>query len=105
CWFGVIKAGGVVVNTNPLLRVRELTYIAEKARVDLALCDHRVAEECEKAFESRESGRVIRFGGGGEQSLEQNMAHQPRSFTNCDTAAEDVAIIAFTSGTTGRSKG
>src|SRR4051812_36128099 len=50
CWFGVVKAGGVVVNTNPLLRIRELTHISGKAKVELALCNHRVAEECETAF-------------------------------------------------------
>lgn len=104
CWFGVIKAGGVVVNTNPLLRVRELAYIAEKARVNLALCDHRVADECEQVFSGSERSRAVRFG-GGEESLEAMMDRHSKSFANCDTAAEDVAIIAFTSGTTGRSKG
>lgn len=104
CWFGVVKAGGVVVNTNPLLRSRELVHISGKAKIDLALCDHRVAEDCEKAFATRR-GKVIRFGDDRPGSLERLMALAPTTFRNCDTAAEDVAIIAFTSGTTGRSKG
>ncbi len=49
CWLAVLKAGGVVVCTMPLLRVRELTYIAGKAKIDLALTDARVAAECESA--------------------------------------------------------
>src|SRR5689334_15327282 len=105
CWFGVVKAGGVAVNTNPLLRSRELTHTADKAKIDLALCDHRVAEDCERTFETRKNSRVIRFGAGGPGSLEELMARESASFVNCDTAADDVAIIAFTSGTTGRSKG
>src|SRR5947207_10288550 len=50
CWFAVLKAGGVVVCTMPLLRVRELTYIADVARIRLALCDSRVAAECQQAL-------------------------------------------------------
>ena len=50
CWFAVVKAGGVVVCTMPLLRVRELTYIADKAEISLALCDARFAAECETAM-------------------------------------------------------
>ncbi len=105
CWFGVIKAGGVVVNTNPLLRSRELIHIANTARIDLALCDHRVAADCETAFETLSGSTVVSFGKEDPSSLEQLMAKESVTFRNCDTAAEDVAIIAFTSGTTGRSKG
>jgi 2-aminobenzoate-CoA ligase len=105
CWFGVIKAGGVVVNTNPMLRSRELTHIADKAKIDLALCDYRVAEECERAFQSRAGSHVVLFGIEDADSLDRMLAEEPAAFVNCDTAADDVAIIAFTSGTTGRSKG
>ena len=105
CWFGVIKAGGVVVNTNPLLRTRELTHIANTAKVDLALCDHRVSDECRKAFADRPGSTVVLFGKDETAFLEKLMAEEPGTFSNCDTASDDVAIIAFTSGTTGRSKG
>src|SRR5882757_1865692 len=104
CWFGVIKAGGVVVCTNPLLRVKELAHITDKAQILIAISDYRVAPDCEKAMQSS-GARVIRFGDGGSDSLESLVQSKPAVFQNCDTAADDVAIIAFTSGTTGRSKG
>jgi 2-aminobenzoate-CoA ligase len=111
CWFAVLKAGGVVVCTMPLLRVRELTYIADAARIRLALCDARVAAEAEQAMATtgaglpREGGRVVLFHSDLPGSLESLMASKPASFDNCDTAADDTALIAFTSGTTGQGKG
>ncbi|HUF66113.1 MAG TPA: AMP-binding protein, partial [Gemmatimonadaceae bacterium] len=100
CWFGVLKAGGVVVCTMPLLRERELRYIADKARLTLALCDTRFAEECEQAI-----AKTVHFGTDCSRSLEAMMRDKPARFGACDTAAEDTAIIAFTSGTTGQGKG
>jgi 2-aminobenzoate-CoA ligase len=111
CWFAVLKAGAVVVCTMPLLRVRELTFIADKAKIDLALCDARVAADCEQAMSTtaggfpRENGRVVLFHTAQPDSLEALMRRKPIHFDNCDTAADDVALIAFTSGTTGQGKG
>jgi 2-aminobenzoate-CoA ligase len=161
-WFAVLKAGGVAVTTMPLLRVRELTFIADKAQIRLALTDARVAGDCEQAMrataagEPRTGARVVRFQGGGAgggggaaaeggfppglrlgeasgpgaedsaglaqtaagrqsasaalapaagDSLDQLARDKPVDFANCDTAASDVAFIAFTSGTTGQGKG
>jgi 2-aminobenzoate-CoA ligase len=103
CWFGIVKAGAVVVCTMPLLRVRELTYIAEKAEISLALCDTRFAAECESAFSNR--GRTVHFATNDVGSLEAMMVGKPATFTNRDTAADDTVLIAFTSGTTGNAKG
>jgi len=91
----------------PLLRARELSYVLEKAEVGLALCDSRVAAELEHAAASAPSlKRTVMFNGeGGDDRLEPLMAKRPTRFANVDTAGEDVAIIAFTSGTTGRAKG
>ena len=110
CWFAVLKAGGVVVCTMPLLRERELQYVADKAEITLALTDARVAAECEAAFHTRRNGtprdgRVVHFNSDDPHGLETLMREKPATFENCDTAAEDAALIAFTSGTTGEGKG
>ena len=63
CWFAVLKAGGVAVTTMPLLRVRELGDIVDKARVTLAITDARVASDLEAALAGREGARVVHFGG------------------------------------------
>jgi 2-aminobenzoate-CoA ligase len=104
CWFGVLKAGGIVVCTMPLLRARELRYILDHSQVNLALVDARFADALEDALAQPGSRRVpVTLFGNGE--LESLMAGKPPVFTNVDTAADDVAIIAYTSGTTGRAKG
>ena len=111
CWFAIVKAGAVVVCTMPLLRVRELSYIADKARISLALTDERFAAECEQAMqttasgEPREGARTVRFSSNAPGSLEAMMVGKPTTFANRDTAADDTVLIAFTSGTTGKAKG
>ena len=106
CWFAVLKAGGVVVCTMPLLRARELAYVIEKAQIALALCDARVITELEQAASSAPAlRRIVPFGSDAPGSLDVLTRSRPASFTNISTAADDVALIAFTSGTTGQAKG
>lgn len=108
CWFAVMKAGGIVCATMPLLRNREIAYIADTAQVRLALCDERLAEELTTAMAATKTvERAVYFDGlgGGQGELEKMAAGKPATFEPCDTAADDVCLIAFTSGTTGQPKG
>jgi 2-aminobenzoate-CoA ligase len=105
CWFAVLKAGAVAVSTMPLLRVRELTEVIDRADVRLALTDTRIAGDLEAALASRPGARVVHFNTSARGSLEGLMAAKAATFDNVQTAADDPAIIAFTSGTTGRAKG
>src|SRR5215831_14789546 len=100
CWLGVLKAGGVTVTTMSLLRAGELSTIGQVARPRLALCDHRFTGELAAA--GVEGLRVIGFGdAGNDDDLTQRAARMRGEFPAVATAADDVAMIAFTSGTTG----
>src|SRR5262245_32966675 len=103
-YFAVIKAGGVVVATMPLLRAKELSYPLAKAKIALALCDARLADEMEKAKSlSADLKRIVHWGNGELETLVARPGYE--HFTACDTASDDVCLIAFTSGTTGEPKG
>jgi 2-aminobenzoate-CoA ligase len=103
CWFGVLKAGGVAVTTMPLYRATELRFMMEKAQVKLAFCDRRLLEELVTACQNVGGVTTLDFG-APECELETRMKRKPAQFENVPTAAEDVALIAFTSGTTGEPK-
>ncbi len=99
CWFAVLKAGGVVVATMALLRAGELRQVCDIAHVDLALTDHRFADDL---LAANVTGLpVVRYGGDADDDLIVMAAGKPAEYTAVDTASDDVALLAFTSGTTG----
>ena len=105
-WLAVFKAGGICVGTMPLLRAKELIEIVNKAEITHALCDKRLEAELSLALPSCPTLKEIRFWYSNEKnSIDEECKKLPITFENVDTSAEDVALIAFTSGTTGKPKG
>jgi 2-aminobenzoate-CoA ligase len=105
-WLAVFKAGGICVGTMPLLRAKELTEIVNKAQITHALCDKRLDDELKSALPNCPTLKEIRFWYSNEEnSIDEKCKTLPSEFKNVDTATDDVALIAFTSGTTGKPKG
>ena len=106
CWFAVMKAGAIAVATMPLLRAKELTAVVTKAEISHALCDARLADELNRAREACPSLHEIAwFQSSDDDAIEARAARKPAHFDDVATAADDTALIAFTSGTTGQPKG
>jgi 2-aminobenzoate-CoA ligase len=107
CWLAATKAGAVVVNTMPMLRAGELTAIVDKAQVSHAICDTRLMDEmtaCAKSSQYLKS--VVGFDGTSnhDAELDRLALEKPVQFQAVDTAVDDVALLGFTSGTTGSPK-
>jgi 2-aminobenzoate-CoA ligase len=105
CWLAVVKAGGIAVGSMPLLRARELQPIIAKAEISHALCDARLADELTMARENAPTLRqVALFHDAGPDGLEARIARRDTRFDVVPTSADDVCLMAFTSGTTGTPK-
>ena len=104
CWLAATKAGAVVVNTMPMLRAGELTKIVDKAEIGLALCDTRILDElvaCAKTSGFLKS--VVGFDGTAnhDAELDRLALNKPVTLAAVPTGRDDVALLGFTSGTTG----
>ena len=107
CWLAATKAGAVVINTMPMLRAGELAAIVDKAEVGLAVCDTRLLEElvlCAKG--SAHLKTVVGFDGTAnhDAELDRIALTKPVRFQAARTGRDDVALLGFTSGTTGEPK-
>jgi len=102
-WLAVFKAGGICVGTMPLLRAKELIEIVNKAEITHALCDKRLETELKLAQPACPTLKKIRY--WYDDETDALIQKCPEKFENINTSAEDVALIAFTSGTTGKPKG
>jgi 2-aminobenzoate-CoA ligase len=107
CWLGATKAGAVVVNTMPMLRAGELRKIVDKAAISHALCDTRLMEElvlCAKGSDVLRT--VVGFDGTAnhDAELDRVALNKPVRFEAVRTGRDDVALLGFTSGTTGSPK-
>ena len=110
CWrpagLAVVKAGGIAVGSMPLLRARELAAIVEKAQISHALCDatpgRRAGAGARRGCPTLQQVLTLRRRAAGTRNRGRP---QPATFENVDTAADDICLMAFTSGTTGVPKG
>ena len=110
-WLAAIKAGLVTVPTMPLLRAKELKQIIDKAQIQAVLCDVRLKDEARFCAQPDHEhhcpglAQIMYFNDTAPDALDALAAGKPDDFTACDTAADDVCLIAFTSGTTGAPTG
>ena len=100
CWFAILKAGGIVVATMPLLRSKELITIIDCAEISHAFCDYELVDEM-NLVKSNFLKKVCFY---RNSQLEKLMQSKPKTFTNYHSKSDSVALIGFTSGTTGLPK-
>jgi len=102
CWFGVLKAGGIAVTTMAALRAVEITPIVAASKPAIAIADHRFVDDVWQVQQDAAPDLVVvEFGGESDDDLVARCAAKSGAFTAVQTAADDVALLGPTSGTTG----
>ncbi len=107
CWLGILKAGGIVVATMPMLRGGEVATVLDRAQVSHAIVDSRTIDDFSAGADQAGTVRSLLTydGDSGTGELERRLKAVASGFQAIATHRDDVALIAFTSGTTGRPKG
>jgi 2-aminobenzoate-CoA ligase len=104
-WFAVLKAGGIVVSTMPLLREKELTTMMDCAEISHAFCEVSLCDDL-NTVQSVFLKSTTTFSADAKTSSELNvlMANKPAEFQNFNAGPNNIGLIGFTSGTTGKPK-
>ncbi len=102
-WLAVMKVGAIAVSTMPMLRAFELRQVAEKAKIQVAICAHDLLDELSAIMGASPLRTIISYG-NDDCALEKAMRDKPAEFAAIATSQDDVCIVAFTSGSTGQPK-
>ncbi len=100
-YYGVLRAGGIVVPMNVLLKKREVAYYLSDSGAKLLFAWHGFAEDAQAGAEQAGAECLVVEPGKFE---EQAGAASPETAV-ADTADDDTAVLLYTSGTTGQPKG